>query len=162
MELNVRAPVELTRLVLPQMQSRNAGTIIFTSSRAARAHLPFTTAYSCSKSAISMFAGWLQAELDIVQKAEGGFAENGIEVFSFHPGEIHTDLHKSAFPSNLKTEAPYVLELMNNIEARRPKFEPELPAGTAVFLAAGMAGSLKGRYIDCTLDIEEALKSSEN
>lgn len=35
LELNLRAPVELTRLALPEMKERNSGTIIYTSSRAA-------------------------------------------------------------------------------------------------------------------------------
>jgi len=35
MEINVRSPVELSRIVLPQMRAHNSGTIIFTSSRAA-------------------------------------------------------------------------------------------------------------------------------
>jgi NAD(P)-dependent dehydrogenase (short-subunit alcohol dehydrogenase family) len=39
MEINVKSPVELTRMVLPSMRRRNAGTLIYTSSRAANAKL---------------------------------------------------------------------------------------------------------------------------
>lgn len=50
MELNVRAPVETTRLVIPEMMERNSGSIIYASSRAAIANLPWTTSYNCAKS----------------------------------------------------------------------------------------------------------------
>ena len=157
MELNVRAPVSLTRYVLPGMKKRNAGTVVFLSSRAATMDLPWTTAYNCSKAAISKFAGSLHAELEVVQKIEGHFGENKIQVFSMHPGEIETDLHQTAFPESLKTQAPYVLEHMAKIGAKRPHFAPELPAWTVVYLASGKARALSGQYIDATRDVEEVL-----
>lgn len=66
LELNLRAPVELTRPALPEMRERNSGTIIYTSSRAAapELNLPWTTAYNCAKTGITKFAGTLQVELD--------------------------------------------------------------------------------------------------
>lgn len=161
MELNVRSPVDLTRLVLPSMQLRNSGSVIFTSSRAATASLPWTTSYNCSKTAITRFAGTLQAELDTVQKVEGHFDRNGIEFFSFHPGEIETDLHTTGFPECLKSDAPYVLEHMARVSANRPHFEPELPAWTVVFLASGRAAALKGQYVDATRDLGEVIAAAE-
>ena len=161
MELNVRSPVELTRLVIPSMQKRNTGSILFTTSRAATLNLPWTTAYNCSKTAITRFAGTLQIEMDQVQKLVNGRPENGIELFSFHPGEVDTDLHVTAFPENLKTDAPYVLEHMNKISANRPQFGPELPAWTVVFLASGRAKALRGAYIDSTRDVGEQLAAAE-
>jgi short-subunit dehydrogenase len=158
MEINVKSPVELTRMVLPSMQRRNTGTLIYTSSRAANANLPWTTAYNCSKIGITRFAGSLQAELDIVQKVEGRFEHNGISTFSFHPGEIETSLHQTAFPEKTKTEAPYVVEFMERIGKNRPHFDVELPAWTCVFLASGKADKLKGQFVDCTRDIGEALE----
>ena len=115
MELNVRAPVELTRLVVPEMMQRNSGTIIYTSSRAAIVDLPWTTSYNCSKTAITRFAGTLQAELEQVQKMEHKFDRNEIQVFSIHPGEIETALHQTGFPEKTKQEAPYVIEHMETI-----------------------------------------------
>jgi short-subunit dehydrogenase len=50
--------------------NRKAGTLIYTSSRAANANSPWTTAYNCSKIATTRFAGSLQIELDRVQKVE--------------------------------------------------------------------------------------------
>lgn len=155
MELNVRAPVELTRLVVPEMMQRNAGTIIYTSSRAATANLPWTTSYNCAKTSITRFAGTLQAELEQVQKIEGKFRQNQIELFSIHPGEIDTGLHQTAFPEKTKKEAGYVIEHMEAIGKKRSHFAGALPAWTCVWLCAGKGKELKGMYVDCTRDVEE-------
>ncbi len=73
MEIMVKSPTELTRMILPEMQKRNSGTIIYTSSRAAAADLPWAAGYSCANTAITRFAGILQAELNILQKETFGF-----------------------------------------------------------------------------------------
>lgn len=155
LELNLRAPVELTRLALPEMKERNSGTIIYTSSRAAapELNLPWTTAYNCAKTGITKFAGTLQVELD--QLSEMKNESNGISIFSIHPGEIETDLHQTAYPEKTKVEAPYVIEHMAEISKRRPHFEGELPAWTCVWLCTGKGVSLRGRFVDCTRDVEE-------
>lgn len=155
LELNLRAPVELTRLALPEMKERNSGTIIYTSSRAAapELNLPWTTAYNCAKTGITKFAGTLQVELDQLSQMKN--ESNGISVFSIHPGEIETDLHQTAYPEKTKVEAPYVIEHMAGISKRRPHFEGELPAWTCVWLCTGKGGSLRGRFVDCTRDVEE-------
>ncbi|KAF4628322.1 hypothetical protein G7Y89_g9832 [Cudoniella acicularis] len=155
MEVMVKAPTELTRIVLPTMQKRNSGTIIYTSSRAAGADLPWTAAYGCAKTSITRFAGVLQTELNILQPGTFGFENNGISVFSIHPGEIKTKLHETAFPEKTKKEAPYVIEMMDKLHASHPTFQAELPAWTCVYLAAGKGQGLEGRLVDCTRDIEE-------
>ncbi|KUL90312.1 hypothetical protein ZTR_01932 [Talaromyces verruculosus] len=161
MELNVRAPVELTRLVVPEMMKRNSGTIIYTSSRAATANLPWTTSYNCAKTAITRFAGTLQAELEQVQKIEYKFDRNEIQLFSIHPGEIETSLHQTGFPEKTKREAPYVIEQMEAIGKKRPHFQGSLPAWTCVWLCAGKGEELKGLYVDCTRDVEEQAAAVE-
>ncbi|KAH6667832.1 hypothetical protein B0J14DRAFT_173094 [Halenospora varia] len=155
MEVMVKAPTELTRIILPSMQKRNSGTIIYTSSRAASADLPWTAAYGCAKTSITRFAGVLQTELNILQLGTFGFDKNGISVFSIHPGEIKTKLHETAFPEKTKKEAPYVIEMMDKLHKTHPNFQVELPAWTCVYLAAGKGTSLEGRLVDCTRDIEE-------
>ncbi|KAH7239960.1 uncharacterized protein BKA55DRAFT_542558 [Fusarium redolens] len=161
MELNVRAPVELTRLVLPEMRERNQGVIIYTSSWAAKANLPWTTAYNCAKTSITRFAGTLQVELDQVQRVEKG-VDNNIAVFSIHPGEIETNLHETAFPERTKREAPYVMDNLAKIGAKRPHFEAALPAWTCVWLSSGKGSGLRGKFVDCTRDVgEQAKEASE-
>lgn len=161
MELNVRAPVELTRLVVSEMMKRNSGTIIYTSSRAATANLPWTTSYNCAKTSITRFAGTLQAELEQLQKIEHKFDRNEIQIFSIHPGEIETGLHQTAFPEKTKQEAPYVIEHMEAIGKKRPHFQGALPAWTCVWLCAGKGEELKGMYVDCTRDVEEQAAAVE-
>ncbi|KAJ5717067.1 hypothetical protein N7488_002713 [Penicillium malachiteum] len=161
MELNVRAPVELTRLVLPEMMERNEGSIVFTSSRVAKADLPWTTSYNCAKTSITRFAGTLQAEMEILQRKQHN-ADNGIEVFSIHPGEIDTQLHQTAIPEKTRTEAPYVVDLLERLGKSRPHYAPRLPAWTVVWLCTGRAAGLRGQYVDCTRDVEEQMRSHQS
>lgn len=157
MEIMVKSPTELTRMILPSMQERNSGTIIFTSSRAAAANLPWAAAYSCAKTAITRFAGVLQAELNALQRNTFGFSCNGISVFSIHPGEVKTSLHDTAFPEKTKQEAPYVFEMMAKLAKSHPDFKAELAAWTCVYLCSGKGKTLEGRLVDCTRDIDEVV-----
>jgi short-subunit dehydrogenase len=158
MELMVKSPTELTRMVLPSMQKRNSGAIIYTSSRAAGADLPSAAGYSCAKTAITRFAGILQNELNILQKDVFSFDSNGISIFSTHPGEVKTKLHETAYPEKTKKEAPYVIEHMAKMAKMHPNFKAELAAWTCVYLATGKGSGLEGRLVDCTCDIEEVKK----
>lgn len=158
MEIMVKSPTELTRMILPEMQKRNTGTIIYTSSRAASADLPWAAGYSCAKTAITRFAGILQNELNILQRDVFKHNDNGISVFSIHPGEVKTKLHETAFPEKTKQEAPYVIEHMAKMAKMHPDFRAELAAWTCVYLATGKGSGLEGRLVDCTRDIEEVKK----
>lgn len=155
MEIMVKSPTDLTRILLPTMQSRNSGTIIYTSSRAASADLPWAAGYSCAKTAITRFAGILQNELNILQPNTFGHANNGISVFSIHPGEVKTALHEIAFPEKTKQSAPYVIEHMKKMAASHPNFSADLAAWTCVYLSTGRGARLQGRLVDCTRDVEE-------
>ncbi|KAG8415997.1 hypothetical protein J3459_013904 [Metarhizium acridum] len=154
MVLMVKGPVDLTRMILPSMQERNSGIIIYTSSRAATADLPWTAAYGCAKTSITRFAGVLQAELNILQKETFKFSENGISVFSIHPGEVKTSLHEVAFPEKTKKEAPYVVDMMDKIAKSHPEFKAELAAWTCVYLCSGRGKALEGQLVDCTRDVD--------
>lgn len=81
----------------------------------------------------------------------------GISLFSIHPGEIVTSLHTTGFPEKTHKEAPYIIEHMKKLDAKRPHFDASLPAWTCVFLASGKAEKLRGRYVDCTRDIGEMI-----
>lgn len=80
----------------------------------------------------------------------------GISLFSIHPGEVETSLHTTGFPEKTHKEAPYIIEHMKALDAKRPRFEASLAAWTCVYLASGKASTLRGRYVDCTRDVEEA------
>ena len=51
-----------------------------------------------------------------------------------------------------------MIEHMEKIGAKRPHFEAELPAMTCVFLASGRGEKLRGKYVDCTRDVEEVIE----
>ena len=87
-----------------------------------------------------------------------GFEENGISIFSIHPGEVKTKLYEVAFPEKTKKKAPYVVEMMDKMAKMHPDFSAETPAWTCVYLAAGKGKRLEGRPVDVTRDIEEVKK----
>src|SRR4051794_22580236 len=62
-EINVIAPAELTRLLLPKMIERGSGRVVFLSSLSAEVALPGLGAYSAAKAAVSQLAEGLRPEL---------------------------------------------------------------------------------------------------
>lgn len=62
-QLNLMAPVQVCRAVLPAMITRGAGRLVNISSLAAEAALPGLTAYSSTKAGLSHFSASLRAEL---------------------------------------------------------------------------------------------------
>jgi short-subunit dehydrogenase len=63
-ELNLGAPVHLTRLALPAMLERNQGIIVNIASIASLTPLPWFTLYSTTKAALLSFTHGLRMELD--------------------------------------------------------------------------------------------------
>lgn len=84
--LNLRVPVHLTQLALPHMRARGSGMIVNVSSIAGVIALPWMTAYSASKAALSCFSDGFRREL----------AGTGIHVMDVLPGYIKTDFQSSA------------------------------------------------------------------
>ncbi len=63
-ELNLNAPVHLTRRVLPGMLEQRSGLIVNVASLAAQIPLPWFTLYSTTKAALMSFTHGLRMELD--------------------------------------------------------------------------------------------------
>ena len=61
--VNVRAPVALTRAVLPGMRERRRGRVVNVASIAGRLGVPNETVYSATKSALAVFSRALNTEL---------------------------------------------------------------------------------------------------
>ncbi|MCU0534546.1 MAG: SDR family NAD(P)-dependent oxidoreductase [Hydrococcus sp. Prado102] len=61
--LNLHAPMELTRLLLPQMLKSNSGHIVNISSGAGKKGAPFNSIYSASKAGLIMWSEALRHEL---------------------------------------------------------------------------------------------------
>lgn len=79
---NLLAPIELTRLLLPQMLERRAGRVVFIASIAGHIGLPTSATYSASKFGLRGFADGLRREV----------AHRGVGVTVVSPGFIRTEM----------------------------------------------------------------------
>ena len=64
LETNLRAPIRLTRLVLPDMLARRRGAIVHVSSMAGKSGAPYNAMYSATKFALQGFSESMQFELE--------------------------------------------------------------------------------------------------
>ena len=80
-ELNIRAPVQLIRELMPVLRTRPQAKIVIVSSAAARLPYPGLAVYGAAKGFLSSFAESLTCEL----------AGTNVSVLCFHPG--FTDTH---------------------------------------------------------------------
>jgi gluconate 5-dehydrogenase len=83
-QVNVRAAVELTRLLLPLLERSSAGSIINITSIHQTVPYPNNAAYSMSKAALAMFTKVAALEL----------APRNIRVNNFAPGAVETDINR--------------------------------------------------------------------
>lgn len=88
--VNVRAPIRLTRALLPHMFERGKGHIVLTASLAGLTGAPGMLAYATTKSALVGFAKSLR--LDVASK--------GIDVTTVCPGYVRTNLHRNTRYAN--------------------------------------------------------------
>jgi 3-hydroxy acid dehydrogenase/malonic semialdehyde reductase len=83
LEVNLKAAIVLTRLVVPRMRERGAGHIVFTGSVAGHAGFANIAVYSATKAALSGFAASLRADL----------SPHGIRVTEIVAGRVETQLY---------------------------------------------------------------------
>ncbi len=81
--VNVRAPVQLTHLLLPALK-RARGSIINITSIHDTMPYPNNSAYSASKAALAMFTKTIAVEL----------APQGVRVSNFAPGAVETEINR--------------------------------------------------------------------
>jgi len=112
---------------------RDAGTIINTSSIGSILTSPGFSAYQPGKTAINRITDFIHVEYP------------NVRVFAYHPGGVKTELAKQV-PENM-------LHLMVDT--------PELAAGYCVWLSTEQADFLRGRYSDCTWDVNELMKNAK-
>ncbi|MCM1983475.1 SDR family NAD(P)-dependent oxidoreductase [Lyngbya confervoides] len=98
-DLNIRALVDLTHRILPQMQARGQGTIINLASIAAFQPMPYLSVYAATKAFVLNFSEALWAE----------YKEAGIQVLALCPGPTETNFMEVAgFPKRLEGSAQQV------------------------------------------------------
>ncbi|MEC7120988.1 MAG: SDR family oxidoreductase [Pseudomonadota bacterium] len=86
MALDYFAPVDLTRLVLPDLLARRSGRLVYISSVAGLVGTQYRASYAAAKAAIHLWANSLRAEV----------ADQGIQVSVIFPGFVNTDVSVNA------------------------------------------------------------------
>ena len=77
-DVNLTAPIELTRLVIPEMLAAGGGRIVNVSTVAAKLPMPYMALYSTTKAALTQFSAALELE----------YGDRGIHVSTVLPGGV--------------------------------------------------------------------------
>ncbi len=117
-DLNVSALVALTRMFLPAMVARRAGTVINVASTAAFQAVPYMATYGATKAFVLSFSQALSAEL----------SGTGVKVLALCPGPTHTEFQSVA----------------HTRRARVPAF---MYMDAATVVAQGLAAARRGRSL---------------
>ena len=124
MDINVVAPIELTKRLLPDMMARKSGHLIYLGSQAGKVATPKTSVYAASKHAILGYTDALRMEV----------APFNIHVTTINPGPIDTpflDLadqsgnYRTSVKKHLLTVDTVVDAIIKTIE--KPVREVNLP-----------------------------------
>ncbi|MGB0494886.1 MAG: SDR family oxidoreductase [Kangiellaceae bacterium] len=130
-EIDVFAPIILTKAVLPIMLRQKSGHIVVTSSVAGKVGVPFRTGYCAAKHAVMGFFDSLRSEV----------AQYGINVSTITPGYIQTNISKNAVKGDGssfgKLDASIeggmnVTQCANVIIKGLAKNKPEIPVGVGL------------------------------
>ncbi|MCC7411118.1 MAG: SDR family oxidoreductase [Gammaproteobacteria bacterium] len=122
--INVEAPMQLTRLLLPAMISRGAGQVVCVGSMLGALAMPWFTAYSASKFAIRGFAEALRREV----------AGSGVKVCYIGPRSVRTPLNtpavqQMAAATGMRMDAPALVaaRIVRAIERDTPEVHIGFP-----------------------------------
>jgi len=96
-DINLKAPMHLTRLVLPGMVARRRGHLIYLGSSGGLAPFPSMGAYGPSKAGLSLFCDNLRCDL----------LGTSIRVSEIVPGRVQTDLYRTALGAEQARSALY-------------------------------------------------------
>jgi short-subunit dehydrogenase len=114
-DTNLRAPIELTRALLPSMLERRRGAIVFVASVVGHIGMPSSAIYSASKFGLLGFAHGLRREV----------ARHGIGVTIISPGFIKTDMTR--WMGNLPLPGPEIVARAIANAITRPRRELFVP-----------------------------------
>ncbi|MBI1495058.1 SDR family oxidoreductase [Halocynthiibacter styelae] len=93
-EINLNAPIALTRMILPGMIARRSGHVFFTGSTAGQGPFPNMAVYGASKAAISSFAAALRCDL----------AGSDVRVTEIVAGRVETSLYKDVLNETTRAQ----------------------------------------------------------
>ena len=152
-ETNLRGTFLGCRAVLPGMLARGSGRIINLAGGGATTPWPEVSAYGSAKAAISRLTDVLALET----------AGRGVRVFLLGPGLVEeTAMGKAArayFDSMLAGNPYGFLSGVRSLGGGSAP--PSLAARACVFLAAGHADTLSGRFIDSQRSLTELVEQAE-
>ncbi len=97
MQLNVYGIQRVNKAVLPKMRGQGSGRLVFISSLAAEAGLPYNGIYSASKAALDIITESLCMEVK----------QFGIDACVLQPGDFKTDVAYNKKQSSVDKESPY-------------------------------------------------------
>jgi uncharacterized protein len=144
-DVNLRAPIQLARLLAPAMSARRSGHMVFVSSLAGKAAGPYSSLYSATKFGLRGFSLGLRQDL----------AEHGVGVSCVLPGFIRgagmfAD-SGATLPSGVGTSSPEEVAagIVRAIERNRGEVDVAplgMKAGARLAgLAPGLTASVQGR-----------------
>ena len=123
--VNVSAPLELTRALLPLLRN-TAGVLLSVTSDAAAEHYPTWGGYAATKAALEHLTLTFATE-------------EGITAYAVDPGDMRTQMHQDAFPGEDISDRPdpetVVPHLLGLLESRPPSGRlraAELPVAAEV------------------------------
>jgi len=89
-DINLKAPMHLTRMVLPGMVARKCGHLIYIGSSGGQAPYPSMSVYGASKAGLSLFCDNLRCDL----------LGSSVRVSEIVPGRVQTALYRTSIPGN--------------------------------------------------------------
>jgi NADP-dependent 3-hydroxy acid dehydrogenase YdfG len=89
-DVNLKAPLHLTRIMLPGMVARRRGHLIYIGSSGGQAPYPSMGAYGASKAGLSLFCDNLRCDL----------LGTSVRVSEIVPGRVQTDLYRTSVADN--------------------------------------------------------------
>jgi 3-oxoacyl-[acyl-carrier protein] reductase len=142
MKVNLRAPLVLSQLVLPEMYARKSGVILNISTTGAKLAFGLSGAYTASKAGL--------IGLTRVMAAEAG--QQGVRVNAICPGPVtETKMSQDLtvqFSAALKSGSDETLQAMlRSILQGRPQTAEEI-ASAALFLVSDQASAITGQTLN--------------
>ncbi|MEZ4450996.1 MAG: SDR family NAD(P)-dependent oxidoreductase [Nannocystaceae bacterium] len=140
LDVNLRAPFELARALLPGMIAAGFGRVINVASTAALKGYAYTAAYSASKAGL---VGWTRALAVEV-------ARSGVTVNAVCPGFTDTDIAADAVKNIARATRRSPEEARGSLAAFSPQgrlLGPEEVAGLVAYLASPAAGGVNGQAL---------------
>lgn len=158
--VSLRGAYNFSRYALPVMQKKHDGRIIFTSSAGAHANQGISS-YIAAKLAMIRLAEIIHVE---------NYEDHNIKAFAIHPGAIQTRFYhdfKDKAEGRTK-ERSYIVPGADGEDKSAQaavKFldsgtfdTPYMAAGMVSVLSGGQLDFMSGRYVDCSIKIEEYLE----